>query len=531
MLVKLNDSELQLLLPEGYREVENGASLYEEMYHARKAHDVRMFQNLKSESYGNVVISHINPADALPFGNKQVLIDRIHNTMNEDQGLIEVETGTNPRGYEYIYSIIKTYHQQELNVNYCLRMDIRNGDEVIEVLASYFETRMTGLRSSHGMALLMHAGFEQDEDGRIKGYAEDPYDLDYKKGCPMILPEKRGLDGMFPNDPLSQARELVLALTEDSYYKTREEIEAEAQKEKSTRRPRRKPSDQTEVNGQKEEPEDKQALLRRLFSDDVVRNGAYKVEIVTGEPKESEEKNVFTPAGVARAAAKAVDGIRAAVTRTAADRDKVKTPFEIPDEFRSKLNQRVPKELPGWGKREYIGFGKGTPFMSGICMSWPVTETESMPLSDFSDLITKFHEDMDDHQGLVYAKCGLTPKGNRYACGVRKMQFADQEGNLGPINYELGFNIRLNGKIHFIDGSFQSRDGMPGYRNGTLALMTLGSSELKLNSEQWKRDPYDPDYKKGLLMDWTEDEKFDDLFPYDPLSEIRSLIKYVVANN
>ena len=522
MLVKLFNSDLPLLLPEGYREVITGASLYDEMYHARKAYDVQMYQNLKSESYGNVVIAHIDSRDALPFGNKDALINEIHNTLNEDQGLIEVEAGTNPRGFEFIYSIIKTYHQDLLNVNYCLRMDIKNGDEIIEVLGSFFETRMTGIRSSHGYALVMNAGFETDEEtGRIKGYAEDPYDPEYTKGCRMILPEKRGLDGMFPNDPLSQTRELVLALTEDSFYKTREELEAEAKKENARKKGRKKSDNQNSADGQNDDTADKQAVLQRLFSNDVVRKGAYKVDITEGE----EEENSGRKNALSQAASRAAGGLKAAVAKTSASFDKVKTPFDIPDDYRNKLNQPVPKELPGWGKRAFIGFGKGTPFMSGICMSWPVTESESMPLTDFTDLIDKFHsEDMGDNQGLVYAKCGLTPKGNRYACGIRKMRFADAEGNLGPINYELGFNIRL-------DGSFQSRDGMPGHRGGMLELMSRGSSELQLTTDHWSRDPYDAEHKNGLLMEWTEDEKYDDLFLYDPLSEARMFIQYLVANN
>lgn len=529
MQIKLNNSDLTLLLPESYHEVENGASLYDDMYHGRKASDTRMFQNLRSESYGNVVVSHIDSSDALPFGNKDVLIKDIHRTLHDDQGLIEVETGTNPRGFEYIYSIIKTYHQDLLNVNYCLRMDIKIGDEIIEVLASYFETRMTGLRSSHGYALVMHAGFEMDEESVwVKGYAEDPYDPDYKKGCLMILPEKRGLDGLFPHDPLSQARELVLALAEDSYYKTREEMEAEEKQEKSRKKPRRKTSEPTDGDSQKDKQEDKQAMLQRLFSDDIVRNGAYRVDIIEDEEQTDDNKdNARTPAAMAKAALKAAGDVKAAMAKN----NTVKTPFDIPDDYRNKLNQPVPKELPGWGKRAYIGFGKGTQLMSGICISWPVTESESMPLNNFQDLINKFHADIDDHQGLVYAKCGLTPKGNRYACGIRKMRFPDKEGNLGPLSYELGFNIRLNGKIHFIDGSFQSRDGMPGYRKGTLDLMCRGSSELLLEVDHWARDPYVPEYKDGVLMEWTEDEKYDDLFPYDPLSEARRFIKYLVANN
>lgn len=538
MIVKLNNSDLLLLLPKSYECVENGRALYGEMYHQRQANDVEMFQNLRSSSYGNVAISHIMPSDAMPFGNKDSLIKEIHTSLTEEQGLIEVEAGTNPRGYEYIYSIIKTYHQDELNVNYCLRMDIKNGEEVIEVLATFFEAGTTGLRSAMGWNMAMSAGFEQDENSphRIKGWAQDPYDHEYAHGCRMILAERRGLDGLFPDDPLSQARELVLALTEDFYYKTREEIDAEHEKEESDKKARKKAKKKNYDSESETDQESKESyqheFLQKLFSDDVVRSGAYKVDVDGEKPEQKAKKMVLKPAEIAKAALKAADNVKTAAAKTTAGFDKVKTPFEIPDDFRCKLNRPVPKELPGWGKRVYIGFGKGTFAMSGIMMSWPVTEQESLPLTDTKGLIQQFHNDMDDHQGLISAKCGLTPKGNRYAYVIRKMYFTDEEGKkTGPTDYELNFNIRINGKIHFINGSFQSRDQVPGNRSGMLYLMNLGSSELQLMADAWERDPYDAEREKGFLMNWTEDEKYDGLFPYHPLSELRQFVTYVIENN
>ena len=285
-------------------------------------------------------------------------------------------------------------------------------------------------------------------------------------------------------------------------------------------------------NNQTDKQEEQHALLQRLFSDEVVRSGAYKVEIEQAVPEQTSEKKRISPFGIAKAAAKAADNVKTVASKTTAGLDKVKTPFEIPDDFRCKLNRPVPKELPGWGKRPYIGFGKGTFAMSGIMMSWPVTEQESLPLSDTKGLIQQFHDEMDDHQGLIAVKCGLTPKGNRYAYVIRKMYFADEQGNQeGPTDYELNFNIRINGKIHFINGSFQERDKVPGNRSGMLYLMSLGSSELQLEAEAWDRDPYDSNREKGFLMNWTEDEKYDGLFPYHPLSEMRRFISYVVENN
>ncbi len=43
MQIKLNNSDLTLLLPKNYDEVENGVELYDEMYHERNANDIPYF--------------------------------------------------------------------------------------------------------------------------------------------------------------------------------------------------------------------------------------------------------------------------------------------------------------------------------------------------------------------------------------------------------------------------------------------------------------------------------------------------------
>lgn len=546
MQIRLNNSNLILLLPKDYSRVDNGAVLYDEMYHAGSRSDIEMFQNLASRSCGNIVISHMDPADAMPFGDKDALIAAIHDSLEDNQGLIEVGCGTNPRGYEYIYSIIKTYHQEKLNANYCVRMDIRNGDELIEVSASFFEMFMTGERGSFALSMAWNAKLEIDPETDFpKGWAQDPYDPEYDKGCLMIMAERRGFDGLFPGDPLSQARELVLALTEDSYYKTHEEIEAESEEKKkeekrSRKRSAKKGQDAGEIVKDDQEVEDQESgedLLKRMFSGDAERAGAYKVDVLENnhapEAESVPHKKRFSlkPADIVKAAADAAGDVRTAVTKTAADLDKLKTPFEVPDDFRNKLNKPI-KELPGWGKRQYIGFGKRTFGVNALLITWPVTEQESMPLTDTAAVIANCRTENADNQGLIDVKCGVTPKGNRYAYIIRKMYHTDEEGNREwPVQYLLALNIRINGKIHFIDSSFGPDEELGDIRRSALSIMSCGSRDLKLTTDQWERDPFDPEIKEGFLMDWTEDEKYDDLFPYSPLSELRKFVRYVVENN
>ena len=253
--------------------------------------------------------------------------------------------------------------------------------------------------------------------------------------------------------------------------------------------------------------------------------------IIDDTSDKKQPSKILKPSNIVKAAVKTAGDVKNAVAKTAEDKNKVKTPFEIPDDFRCKLNKPVPQERPGWGKREYIGFGKGTYSMSAICLSWPVTETESLPLNDTKQLIQMFHRDMGPEQALLSAKCGLTRKGNRYAYAIRKLVLVEEDGESQFIDYELNLNIRINGRIHFINGSFQDQDDVPGPRGNSMWIMQHGSSELKLEAEEWRRDPYDPDREGEVLMNWTEDEKYDGLFPYHPLSEMRRFVKYVIEHN
>ena len=148
---------------------------------------------------------------------------------------------------------------------------------------------------------------------------------------------------MFPSDPLSQARELVLALTEDLYYKTREEIEADnkAEKEKEEKAEKKnrkakvkdKVDDEKEATGESDEgnttdSENKnegKEMLRKVFTtDEIARGSAFKVEIVEDETEKKDKKFNFKPGDLAKTAAKAADGVKTAVAKTSAELDKVK---------------------------------------------------------------------------------------------------------------------------------------------------------------------------------------------------------------
>ena len=138
------------------------------------------------------------------------VIKAIHNGLDEDQGLIEVEKGITPKGLFYIFSIIKSYMGPQHGVQYFVRLNLfkhLKGDEWAEEVDAFFdEEGTTGQREAVIAAKL----------GMPEDWMEDPYDKDYTIGIRMNKSEDKKYDSLFPNHPLSSARAFIKMVLEDN---------------------------------------------------------------------------------------------------------------------------------------------------------------------------------------------------------------------------------------------------------------------------------------------------------------------------
>ena len=217
-VLDLKRSGMRILIPDGYEKIKAG-----------KTGDPRVDKAKEKMLYGKAVstcnecfIVFETPAEeAMDFNGKQGVIDGIHESMSDRQGLICVESGKTERGYDYIYSIVKTLKEEMFaGVMYYVRMNIGYNGKVIEIQGSFEEARNTGIREAVCQDLAHRAGLS--EFGSFEGWSEDPYNPEYTQGVPMNLAERSGLDALFPDNPLSQAREFVRAVLFDELM---EEIE------------------------------------------------------------------------------------------------------------------------------------------------------------------------------------------------------------------------------------------------------------------------------------------------------------------
>lgn len=261
-LVKLPGSEIEVLFPKGYEVLEKNA--LPELMEDDEDYNDACFHKTVSTSDNYILMETILPEMAMDPEDVTGLIDGIHDYVSDDQGLIEVKSGITSRGYNYIYSLIKNRDPENPQGNiYFLRLNLFNGDDVAEIKGNFTEIGTTGIRESFGMEFARRAGLVNLSEGNMSGWNYDPYDPDFRRGYLMNLSEKEGLDGFFPDHPLSQAREFLLAVLKDEFVTVKETPKKDDSKDTVT--PEEKKAEETK-------------LMKAVFSDKAKRP-SYPVKI------------------------------------------------------------------------------------------------------------------------------------------------------------------------------------------------------------------------------------------------------------
>ena len=143
-----------------------------------------------------VLLFPIEGAMIMPC-DKEKVIDGVHQTLEENQELIEVETGS-----DYVYSIVKSL-KEPTGVIYALNFQKFYPESVLKVQAFFEENDTTGMRDSIVYELCRRENLVGTEDDPFAGWVKDPYDENFKKGA---------FDEMIPESPLSMCRELIRCL-------------------------------------------------------------------------------------------------------------------------------------------------------------------------------------------------------------------------------------------------------------------------------------------------------------------------------
>ena len=162
------------------------------------------------ESTAVLLVSALEPKDAMPFHSRQLVIDSIHGYLGEKQGLISVQDGRTAAGRDYVCSVVKSAKEPS-GVQYTLTMQLDYGGWVLNLTGFFEEKGETGTREAVTLEQLRSRGrFTED----LKGWAMDPYDAAFKKGLLMNISEMEHLDEKFPGHPLSVLRRFIAYVAE-----------------------------------------------------------------------------------------------------------------------------------------------------------------------------------------------------------------------------------------------------------------------------------------------------------------------------
>ncbi len=180
---------------------------------------------------------------------------------------------------------------------------------------------------------------------------------------------------------------------------------------------------------------------------------------------------------------------------------------KIPESFPFKVDEKRTDVYIAMSNNSYLVLG--------------ITAIEDDELLNQSkeELINSIHNVLEDNQGLIGVEDGFSKHGRHYSYSIVKTLLKDPQ----VMVYKLTMEIGKNNMYLKINGIFEERANI-GLREGML-FKTLN---MPLN---WFKDPYDENYKRGVLMNMAEKEEYDSLFPDHPLSLLRVFIKEIIEFN
>ena len=154
-----------------------------------------------------------------------------------------------------------------------------------------------------------------------------------------------------------------------------------------------------------------------------------------------------------------------------------------------------------------------------------IARESAMPFDDPEQVVASIHRDLGDDQGLIEVRNGTTNADRPVIYSIVKTA-NHPEG----VQYFMLMHIDY-GRNALQASVFASEYGMTGMRDGQVYAFARNHGYIGPDGSGWMCDPYDGDYARGVLMNMSEDERFDQDFPEHPLSVERGLRDALVALN
>jgi len=192
--------------------------------------------------------------------------------------------------------------------------------------------------------------------------------------------------------------------------------------------------------------------------------------------------------------------------------------IQIPDQYQ-KVDS-MPED-----PAESVAYGYETSHMMGFMLFFPISKEDAMPFDSVQEVIDGVHHQLSDDQGLIEAEAGKTKNGNRFVYSIVKTK---QE--IPGIQYTLTLHAEYPEHVLHVQAFFDEA-GVTGQRDSLIFGWARHNNLVNENMVGWWNDPYTPDFRKGFLMNISEEKRFDSRFPGYPLTELRNFIDFFISNN
>ena len=152
-----------------------------------------------------------------------------------------------------------------------------------------------------------------------------------------------------------------------------------------------------------------------------------------------------------------------------------------------------------------------------FAMLYPVDESQALP-RDKGALIDMIRSGLDEKQGIIQVETEQD-----YVFSIVKT-----ERKTGGVVYSLNYQrYAKNNTIINVQGFFEE-SAMLGYRDAVIHEKCVSEGLVGAENDRfkgWTVDPYDENYQQGALMNLSEKEEYDEMFPKSPLSMCRELVR------
>jgi hypothetical protein len=149
----------------------------------------------------------------------------------------------------------------------------------------------------------------------------------------------------------------------------------------------------------------------------------------------------------------------------------------------------------------------------------PIDESELLP-DRAEDLIEGIREYLPDNGAIIKVETGTTANGYAYRYSIVKLLQK-------PHGVQYNLTLQLLAERPFQLQGFFAEAGTTGERDTVVYLLwsqAQAKGQITAETAPWMRDPYSGS-TDGFARNYSEAERFDEMFPNHPLSVARALVR------